>query len=107
MHRLINSELHTFPDLASFYTTEVIERAQRLVRDMLERGMEAGIFRRMDPLVAARMLSSLFVTHAIWYHQRECFKSIAEVGDDVLLAQIREFFFHAMRPDTPDVSQHA
>src|ERR1700704_1388316 len=64
MHRLINSELRDFPDLAQFYATEVIERAQRLVRGMLERGMDAGVFRRMDPLVAARMLSALFVTHA-------------------------------------------
>src|SRR3954471_16105826 len=30
MHRLVNSELHSFPDLAAFYAKEVIERAQRL-----------------------------------------------------------------------------
>ena len=102
MHRLVNTELRSFPDLASFYTTEVIERAQRLVREMLERGMDAGQFRRMDPQVAARMLSSLFVTHAMWYHQRDCFKAIKDVGDDVLLAQIREFFFNAMRPEAPN-----
>lgn len=107
MHRLVNTELRSFPDLAAFYTTEVIERAQRLVREMLERGMDAGHFRRMDPQVAARMLSSLFVTHAMWYHQRDCFKAIKDVGDDVLLAQIREFFFNAMRPESSDASQHA
>ena len=104
MHRLVTTELRSFPDLASFYTTEVIERAQRLVREMLERGMDAGQFRRMDPQVAARMLSSLFVTHAMWYHQRDCFKAIKDVGDDVLLAQIREFFFNAMRPETPNAT---
>lgn len=107
MHRLVNTELRSFPDLAAFYTTEVIERAQRLVRGMLELGMDAGIFRRMDAAVAARMLSAVFVTHAMWYHQRDCFKAIKDIGDDVLFAQIREFFLNAMRPDSSDASQHA
>jgi AcrR family transcriptional regulator len=107
MHRLINSELRNFPDLAEFYATEVIERAHRLVCGILERGMDAGIFRRTDPLVAARMLSAVFITHANWHHQRNSFKSIELVPDDVLLMQIRDFFLNAMRPDSPDASQHA
>ena len=106
MHRLVNSDLRNFPDLAEFYAKEVIERAHRLVCGMLERGMDAGIFRRTDPLVAARMLSSVFITHANWYHQRQCFKSMTTVPDDVMLDQIRDFFFHAMRPDAPVASQH-
>ncbi len=107
MHRIFNSELRAFPDLAAFYATEVIERAQRLVCGMIERAMDDGTFRRMEPLVAARMLSALFVTHAMWYHQRNCFKSIADVPNDVMLAQIRDFFFTAMRQDASGVSQLA
>ena len=109
MHRLVTSEFHTFPDIATFYAKEVIERSQRLVCDMLERGMKQGQFRQMDPLVAARMLSSLFVTHALWYHQRNCFKSIRHIATDTILAQIRDFFLQAMRPDASDAAsaQHA
>ena len=103
MHRLVTSELHSFPDLAAFYATEVIERAQRLVCHMIERAMDAGVCRRMDPLVAARMLSALFITHGNWFHQRTFFKSIANVPDDMLLTQIRDFFFVAMRPDDQPV----
>ena len=99
LHRLINSELRDFPDLAAFYATEVVGRAQRLVCEILERGMETGVFRRMDANVASRMLSALFVTHGNWYHQKNSFKSIANMPDGVLLAQIRDFFLHAMRPD--------
>ena len=104
MHRFIGSELNNFPDLAEFYATEVIERAQRLVCGILERGMEAGEFRRMDALVGARMLSALFVTHALWFHQRRCFKNIQNVPPDVLLQQIRDFFFSAMSPTSTGVS---
>jgi AcrR family transcriptional regulator len=107
MHRLVNSELHSFPDLAAFYATEVIERSQRLVCGLIERCMDAGIFRRMEPLVAARMLSALFITHGNWYHQRTHFKSIANLPDERLLEQIRDFFFHAMRPDAPAAPLHA
>ena len=107
MHRLVNSEMHTFPDLVAFYATEVIERAHRLVRDIITRAMEQGRLRQMDPLVAARMLTALFITHALWYHQRGSFKSIARVSDRALLDQIRDFFFHAMRPDDAAAAKHA
>ncbi|MBW8768535.1 MAG: TetR/AcrR family transcriptional regulator [Gemmatimonadetes bacterium] len=104
MHRLVNSELRDFPDLAAFYATEVVGRAQRLVREILERGMETGVFRRMDANVASRMLSALFVTHGTWYHQKNSFKSIANIPEGALLAQIRDFFLHAMRPEDGRVS---
>jgi AcrR family transcriptional regulator len=107
MHRLVQSEMHHFPDLVAYYSTEVIERVHRLVCGMIERAMDQGRIRRMDPLVAARMLSSLFITHALWYHQRGSFKSIARVSDRALLDQIRDFFFHAMRPDDAAAAKHA
>ena len=107
MHRLVTSEFHSFPDIAAFYAKEVIERAHRLVCGMLERAMDHGQLRRMDPLVGARMLSALFVTHALWYHQRTVIKSIAHIPDDVIFGQLRDFFLHAMRPDTPTAAPHA
>jgi AcrR family transcriptional regulator len=107
MHRLVNSEGHNFPDLVAFYATEVIERAHRLVCEIIKRAMNQGRIRRMDPLVAARMLTALFITHALWYHQRGSFKSIARVSDRALLDQIRDFFFHAMRPDDAAAVPHA
>ena len=106
MQRLVSSELRDFPDLYEFYAVEV-GRAHRLICEILERGMETGVFRRMEPLVAARMLNALMVTHGTWYHQKNSFKSIANIPDAVLLGQIREFFLHAMRPDAGPSSPHA
>ena len=107
MHRLVNSEFHSFPDLAAFYAKEVIERAHRLVGGMLERAMDAGQLRRTDPLGGARLLSALFVTHALWYHQGTSIKSIAHIPDDVIFGQLRDFFLHAMRPDASVAAPHA
>lgn len=107
MHRLVNSEFHNFPDIAAFYAKEVIERAQRLMRGILERAMAQGRLRACDPLVAARMLSALFVTHALWYHQHYTIKSLAHLDDEVIFEQVRDFFLHAMRPDLPDAGSAA
>jgi AcrR family transcriptional regulator len=106
MHRLVHSELRNFPDLAAFYATEVIERGHRLMNEMLERGMDAGLLRRMDASIASRMLSATLLTHANWYHQRNSFKSITHIPEDVLVAQITDFFFNAMRPDQPTAPTH-
>ena len=56
-------------------------------------GLTASLFTQLIPS------SALFVTHGNWYHQKNSFKSIANIPDGVRLAQIREFFLHAMRPD--------
>src|SRR3954454_8605610 len=58
--RLVTAELNQFPDLASFYAQEVIKRGQRLISGIIERGMDVGEFRRTDPAVAARILTSTF-----------------------------------------------
>ena len=108
MHRLVNSELRDFPDLAAFYATEVVGRAQRLVCEHPRaRRWRPACSGAWTPIVAARMLSALFVTHGTWYHQKNSFKSVANIPEDVLLAQIRDFFLHAMRPDDGRSSPHA
>jgi hypothetical protein len=60
----------------------------------------------MDPLVAARMLSSILITHALWYHQRDFLKTFHNTPSDEMFMQIRDFFLYAMRPDS-GAGQHA
>ena len=55
MYRLVNTNLPRFPELAGFYGREVIDRGLRLLSRLLENGMDRGVFRRTDPLTAARM----------------------------------------------------
>ena len=102
-------DMATIANLASWFQATNVTAIVRihksfahLIPGILDQGMESGVFRRMDPLVAARMLSALFVTHGLWYHQRQCFKSIQHVPADVMLEQIRDFFLTALRPDSTD-----
>jgi AcrR family transcriptional regulator len=98
LFRLIHAELGSFPDLARFYGREVVERTLRLVTGILERGLESGEFREIDPAVAARMLGPLLLMHAMWCNHRDLFKATANKTDEQVLDEVLDFYLHAIRP---------
>jgi AcrR family transcriptional regulator len=97
LFRLIHAEIHNFPDLAQFYAEEVVTRKNRLIASIITRGIEAGEFRRIDPYVAARMLTAPFVIHGLWCTHRECFASVAKKSDEQVFDELIEFYFHAIK----------
>jgi AcrR family transcriptional regulator len=99
LFRLIHAEIHSFPDLARFYAEEVIARGHRLVASIITRGVESGEFRRVDPYVAARMLTAPFVMHGLWCTHRDCFASVAKKTDDQVLDELMDFYLSAIRAD--------
>lgn len=98
LFRLVHAELGNFPDLAQFYAREVVERTLRLITGILEWGMDTGEFRRMEPVVAARMLGPLLVMHSIWCNHRDLFGSIANRTDEQVLEELLAFYLQALRP---------
>jgi TetR/AcrR family transcriptional regulator len=98
LFRLIHAELSNFPDLARFYGREVIERIWRLVTSIVERGIESGEFRALDPAVAARMLGPMLLMHALWCSHRDLFKATANKTDEQVLDEVLDFYLHAIRP---------
>jgi AcrR family transcriptional regulator len=94
--RLIHAELSQHPDLARFYSDEVITRGHRLTASIISRGIAAGEFRQADPLVAARMLSAPFVMHGIWCRHRDAFTWMAEKSDDEVLEELIQFNLNAL-----------
>ncbi|MBC8087316.1 MAG: TetR/AcrR family transcriptional regulator [Phycisphaerae bacterium] len=98
VQRLVIGELHNFPDLMQFYSDEVIMRGRRVISGVIARGIERGEFRKLDPDVAARMLSALGVSHSIWCSRRSCFPALLTASDEELGAQFFDFYLHALRP---------
>jgi AcrR family transcriptional regulator len=98
LFRLIHAEIHNFPDLAKFYSDEVISRGHRLIASIIQRGTAAGEFREIDPFVAARMLMAPFVMHGVWCSHRECFSPVAQKSDDEIFDELMQFYFSAIRP---------
>ena len=112
LYRLIVSELHRFPDLAQFYADEVVKRSHALVAGIVARGVESGEFRPIEPAAAARMMSSMFISHALWCSKREIFRQVTSCSEDEILTQLTDFILHALRPDSPaaaggTTTQHA
>lgn len=102
VYRLVVGELHRFPELLQFYLDEVVSRASALHAGVIERGIAAGEFRPADPRVAARIISSTFVAHALWVsHPLQPMTTFAKFGTllpDEVFAQLEDFAFHALRP---------
>lgn len=96
LQRLVSLELGQFPDLMQFYADEVITRGRRLVSGIIARGVERGEFRNVDPQLAARMFSSIWMSHSTWCARREFFKTLG--SDEQVLVEMLDFFLYALRP---------
>ena len=97
IYRMVIGELRNFPDLARFYATEVIARGLRLVSGIIQRGIDSGEFRPMSAEVAARGLAGMFIAHAIWCGDRECFGHVANKSDEEILEELKDLILHAIR----------
>ena len=53
--RLMIAEACNFPELARFYYAEVVTRGHRLMAGVLERGIKAGEFKKVDLAVATKL----------------------------------------------------
>src|SRR5919201_1843857 len=97
IYRMVIGELRNFPDLAQFYATEVIARGLRLLSGIIQRGIDSGEFRPMNAEVAARGMAGMFIAHAIWCGDRECFGHVANKSDEEILEELQDLFLHAVR----------
>jgi AcrR family transcriptional regulator len=89
--RLVHAELAQYPDLARFYADEVVNRGHRLIASIVKRGIDQGEFREVDPIVAARMLSSPFVMHGIWCRYSDAFTWMSKKSDADVLEDLIDF----------------
>ena len=98
--RLVQAELVSFPELAHFYTQEVILPARRLVETILERGVASGEF-RPTPLGFASRAVPMLLIHAT---QTQCFFQRFDpeaLSDEDTLAGVIDFCLHGVlaRPE--------
>ena len=74
--KIIMAEASNFPELASFYLENVIQRTRNFVSKLIILGIERGEFRDCQPMYAARAFLTPMVFSAIWQH------SLAPFDDD-------------------------
>lgn len=93
--KLVVSESGNFPELAVFYLTEVINPALAQLTALIRRGIEAGEFRKVDPVNAARLLVAPFLMTVIWRHTFARHE-IGTFNPDALIEQHREILLHGL-----------
>jgi hypothetical protein len=98
IYRLVLGELHQFPDLARFYAHEVVARGQKLMAGIISRGIDAGEFREIDPMVAARMLVAIIVMNGIWRDEHTGVPLLAHKSDEEVFSELAQFYLHAIAP---------
>jgi AcrR family transcriptional regulator len=98
IYRLVLGELHQFPDLAKFYANEVVARGQKLLSGIISRGIDAGDFREIDPMVAARMLVAIIVMNGIWRDEHTGVPLLAHKSDEDVFREVAQFYLHAIAP---------
>jgi len=64
--KLIMSEAANFPELARYYQDEVVQPGHELVRRIVQRGIERGEFRPLDPALASHLILAPLVQLVIW-----------------------------------------
>ena len=98
IYRLVLGELHQFPDLAKFYAREVVARGQELLGSIIRRGIDAGEFREIDPMTAARMLVALTVMHGIWRDERTGVPILTHKSDEEVFNELAQFYLYSITP---------
>jgi AcrR family transcriptional regulator len=101
--RLMIAEAGNFPQLARFYYQEVITRGHRLMAGVLERGIKAGEFKKVDLAVATKLAMAPLM-HAVV--ARKAFAHCMPEGFDVVryLDTHIELFLHGIATDHTDRS---
>lgn len=102
--RLVLLELHKYPDLAEFHRTEVVERSNRVLGDIVRRGVESGEFRAVEPEAAVSMIKALILMHVLWTGKHASTSRLGNKPREQVLREIIDFALHALRvpgTDTP------
>jgi AcrR family transcriptional regulator len=64
--RLVLAEAANFPQLAEFWRREIIERGIALMSGIIQRGIDRGEFRKIEPQHAARLCVAPILIIVLW-----------------------------------------
>jgi len=94
--KLIFAEARNFPEIARFYAEEVINRGKRLLAAALQRGIDSGEFRPLNPDDLVHIVFSPLMMRLIWKHSLDCC-GIHTVPIDVYLREYIELTLRGLR----------
>ena len=106
--KIIMAEVRNFPELAQFYTEEVIRPAYRLVSGTLQRGIDRGEFRAVPVREATQMLIAPMLLQALHKHSiGACGTTGLEIDPPRLIDAQIDLTLHGLRSAAPTKAPRA
>ena len=87
--KLMTSEAQNFPEVADYYLKQVIQPGKAMMREILERGVAKGVFRRVNTETTTHILMAPLLHLALWRHS---FAVCCQVPDMDPNAYLESFF---------------
>ncbi len=66
--KIIVSESGNFPEMAKYFTENVVTRSRKLFSKVIQRGIDMGEFRELEADAVARLVIAPLVQATIWMH---------------------------------------
>ena len=100
--KLVMAEAGNFPDIARFYVEEVVMRGRRFFAGIVQRGIDRGEFRRVDPMQMARVLAAPLSLLGIWSHSLAAYEVDPGATADGYLDAYLDLVLHGLRAAPKD-----
>jgi len=95
--KLIMSEATNFPEIAQFYQQEVVEPGTRLIRGVLQRGIDRGEFRELDMPHAVFAVLAPLLWLVMWKHSMApCCEATHRIDPEKFIAQHAELMVRGL-----------
>lgn len=84
--KLMLGESNNFPDIVEFYRTEVVDPGQKLIRRILQRGVDRGEFRVTDMDCAIHIVLAPLIFMTMWRHSSACMPDLERITPERFIA---------------------
>ena len=98
--KIMMSEASNFPELAKFYSENVIQRTRRFISQLIEIGIQRGEIKPCDAEHTARVFLTPMVFSAIWQHSLAAFDENYDCN--AYLSQTLDIFLNGILKDNQE-----
>lgn len=96
--KLVMAEAGNFPEIAAFYHEHVVQRGRALFIAVLERGMQAGVFRPGDPAVLCHLAIAPLMFSCLWRESLGCC-DVQQIDPEIYVQTHLDMFMRGLRPE--------
>jgi len=94
--KLMMSEAQNFPEVADYYLREVIQPGRAILLEIIERGVEKGVFRPVDPTLITHIVMAPMLHLALWRNSFAVCCQVPDMNADDYLNEYIQLLVHGL-----------